>query len=185
MLRSVDSTSSELEETRVKRQTTTYTYVNSPLGEILLARNREGLTTISFQEGIHLQKPRSSWRRDEEPLSEAKDQIEAYFTGQLAVFDLPLAPRGTPFEKLVWEELIEIDYGRTASYSEIARRLHARSAARAVGAANRNNPLPIVVPCHRVIGANGDLKGYSGGREIKRTLLDHEAKYRSRFAESS
>ena len=183
MIRSGDSNSSELEEKHVKRQTTTYTYIDSPLGEILLARNQEGLTTISFQAGIHPKSPKSSWRLDEESLSEARDQIEAYFAGQLSAFDLPLEPRGTPFEKLVWEELIEIDYGRTASYSEIARKLHARSAARAVGAANRNNPLPIVIPCHRVIGANGDLKGYSGGREFKRALLDHETKFRSRLVQ--
>jgi methylated-DNA-[protein]-cysteine S-methyltransferase len=169
----------------VKCQKPTYTYIDSPLGKIFLARNRDGLTTISFQKGIHRQKPKSSWQRDEKSLRGAKGQVEAYFAGQLAVFDLPLAPHGTPFENLVWEELKEIDYGYTSSYSAIARRLHPHSSARAVGAANRNNPLPIVIPCHRIIGADGDLKGYSGGREIKQALLIHEAKYRSRFTTAS
>ena len=104
-------------------------------------------------------------------LREAVVQLEAYFAGELTDFDLPLEPRGTDFQLATWEALLEIPYGETISYAELARRIGKPAAVRAVGAANGANPLPIVIPCHRVIGSDGRLVGYGGGLEIKRFLL--------------
>ena len=108
-------------------------------------------------------------------LLEAADQLTAYFDGELREFDLPLAPRGTDFQRRVWDAVSAIPYGATASYSEIAAEVCTPAACRAVGAANGRNPLAIVVPCHRVIGAAGALTGYGGGLDRKRALLDLEA----------
>lgn len=107
-------------------------------------------------------------------LKEAARQLESYFAGELKEFTLPLAPEGTEFMKKVWAALCEIPYGRTASYKEIAEKIGAPKAARAVGLANNRNPLPIFIPCHRVIGADGSLVGYAGGLEMKKKLLDLE-----------
>ena len=104
-------------------------------------------------------------------LREAERQLRAYFAGELRQFDLPLEPAGTPFQQRVWTELLRIPYGETRSYMEVARSIGAPAAVRAVGAANGANPLPIVVPCHRVIGAGGKLVGYGGGLPLKRRLL--------------
>jgi methylated-DNA-[protein]-cysteine S-methyltransferase len=108
-------------------------------------------------------------------LLDAADQLRAYFAGELREFDLPLAPRGTPFQREVWAAVAAVPYGRTATYSEIAAAVGRPSACRAVGAANGRNPLPVIVPCHRVIGAAGALTGYGGGLDRKRSLLDLEA----------
>ena len=115
------------------------------------------------------------WERTEEPFREAIAQLGAYFQRRLRRFDLALAPEGTPFERDVWSALREIPYGETVSYSELARRIGRPAASRAVGAANGKNPIPIIVPCHRVIGANGSLTGFGGGLGLKRRLLDLEA----------
>jgi methylated-DNA-[protein]-cysteine S-methyltransferase len=108
-------------------------------------------------------------------LEPARRQLEAYFRGELRDFDLPLAPRGTPFQLRVWAELRNIPYGRTISYGELSRRLGDPALTRAVGAANGANPISIIIPCHRVIGADGALVGYGGGLDVKRKLLDLEA----------
>ena len=108
-------------------------------------------------------------------LLDAADQLRAYFAGELREFDLPLAPRGTPFQLSVWDAVSAIPYGSTATYAEIGAAIGRPSACRAVGAANGRNPLPLIVPCHRVIGAAGALTGYGGGLERKRSLLDLEA----------
>ncbi|MBK9168153.1 MAG: methylated-DNA--[protein]-cysteine S-methyltransferase [Bryobacterales bacterium] len=107
-------------------------------------------------------------------VAEALRQLHAYFAGELHEFDLPLAPEGTPFQRRVWEALRAIPYGETRSYGDIAKAIGAPKASRAVGAANGRNPIPVVVPCHRVIGADGSLTGFGGGLAIKRTLLDLE-----------
>src|SRR5690606_197001 len=117
------------------------------------------------------------WRRDDEAFAEARSQLEAYFAGELREFDLPLAPEGTPFQKAAWAAVCEIPYGETRTYGEQAARLRQPNASRAVGAANGRNPLGIVIPCHRVIGASGKLTGYYGGLRIKETLLELEAKH--------
>ncbi|HMJ21899.1 MAG TPA: methylated-DNA--[protein]-cysteine S-methyltransferase, partial [Terriglobales bacterium] len=110
-------------------------------------------------------------RHDAVPLTETIRQLQAYFAGELENFNLPLAPEGTPFQKEVWQRLCDISYGQTISYGELARRIGNPKASRAVGLANGSNPIPIVIPCHRVIGSNGKLTGYGGGLPIKEKLL--------------
>jgi methylated-DNA-[protein]-cysteine S-methyltransferase len=119
----------------------------------------------------------ADWRRDDEaaPFPEARRQLAAYFAGDLREFDLPLSAGGTPFQRQVWDALMKIPYGETVSYGELARGLGNPGAARAVGLANGNNPIGIIVPCHRVIGANGKLVGYAGGMPNKQALLALEA----------
>jgi len=154
-----------------------WTTVDSPVGELRIVENHGAITAIEF----------SPWRPpgDARPLGERDDshpvlaecvrQLQAYFDRELREFDLPLAPQGTEFQQRVWKELLEIGYGETASYGEIAARLgHTNAASRAVGLANGRNPIPIVIPCHRVIGADGSLTGYAGGMDRKQTLLSLE-----------
>ena len=124
--------------------------------------------------------PDPGWVRD--PLPDATDQLRAYFAGSLARFELRLAPRGTPFQRGVWDALTEIPYGTTTSYGALAARIGRPGASRAVGAANGRNPLPVVIPCHRVIGADGTLTGYGGGLERKQALLGLERAQRPLFA---
>ena len=151
---------------------TAYIHLDTPIGRLLLAAGEDGLREIQFEGGRHPQRAGEGWEAGEtEVLREAREQLGAYFAGWLREFELPLAPRGNPFELRVWKALLEIPYGTTCSYSEIARRLGDLEATRAVGAANGANPLPIVVPCHRVIGADGSLVGYGGGLDVKRYLL--------------
>ena len=112
--------------------------------------------------------------RDPRPFRDLREQLAQYFAGRRRTFSLKLAPAGTDFQQATWRALVEIPYGETASYAEIARRVGRPAASRAVGAANGANPLPIVVPCHRVIGADGSLTGFGGGLPIKRALLELE-----------
>jgi methylated-DNA-[protein]-cysteine S-methyltransferase len=149
---------------------TLYDTIDSPLGELLVAGDGDALT------GLHMDgTPLAGWRRDPTAFRTAADQLRAYFAGELREFDLPLAPPGTPFQREVWDALRTVPYGRTVSYSELAAAVGRPGAARAVGAANGRNPIAIVIPCHRVIGAAGALTGYGGGIERKRRLLDLEA----------
>ena len=150
--------------------------VDSPVGGLRLLAGGNGLREISFERGRR-PKPRlpDGATRSEEPFREAIRQLDAYFAGELETFDLALAPEGTPFQLGVWRLLAKIPYGETTSYGELARRLDRPDAARAVGAANGSNPIPIVIPCHRVVGANGSLTGFGGGLDAKRWLLRHEA----------
>ncbi len=152
-----------------------YCETSTPVGRLLLTGDEDALRGISFQSGRHPAEVPEAWQRAEEPFRDAIAQLAAYFAGRLRRFDLALAPEGTPFQREVWSALTEIPYGETVSYSELARRIGRPAATRAVGAANGRNPLPIVVPCHRVIGANGSLTGFGGGLSIKRRLLDLEA----------
>ncbi len=155
-------------------KTTYFTYVDSPAGRLLLAGDDRGLKLISFPEGKGARKPESTWVQDEKPFLDAVGQLREYFAGKRREFDLPLAPEGTPFQLKTWQTLRGIPYGGTTSYGEIARRIGKPKAIRAVGAANGRNPLPIVVPCHRVIGSDGSLTGYGGGMAIKKMLLELE-----------
>jgi methylated-DNA-[protein]-cysteine S-methyltransferase len=155
---------------------TRYTTIDSPIGELLLGGDAAGaLTDLHMQAAPRPFPVPTDWQRDDGALVPAVAQLREYFAGERRAFALPLAPSGSPFERRVWQELLEIPYGETASYGEIARRIGAPSAARAVGLANGRNPIAVVVPCHRVIGANGSLTGYGGGLERKRWLLDLEA----------
>ena len=151
-----------------------FTHVASPVGPLLLAAEGQGLLAIRFARKGQPARPEAGWREDRGRFDEVARQLELYFAGRLRDFALELAPRGTPFQLEVWESLRRIPYGRTISYGELARYLGRPAASRAVGAANGRNPLPIVVPCHRVIGAGGELTGFGGGLEIKRALLELE-----------
>ena len=148
-----------------------YATLDSPLGPVLVAADAAGLCRISFQAGTRPVQPVAGWVRDDAALADALTQLRAYFAGRLQRFELPLSARGTPFQERVWQALRGIPYGRTISYGELARRVGQPTAARAVGAANGRNPLPVVVPCHRVIGASGQLTGFTGGLTLKAGLL--------------
>lgn len=147
---------------------------DSPVGGLLLAGNHGALARVHFQAGPCPLRPPPHWREDAAPFAPALAQLQEYFAGLRRVFELPLAPRGTAFQLRVWQALREIAYGETVSYGELARGLGLAGGARAVGLANGANPLPIIVPCHRVIGADGSLTGFGGGLPIKRALLSLE-----------
>jgi len=153
---------------------TLYDTIDSPIGELLLAGDGRSLSAVHMDGS-----PRPGWRRDPHALREAAGQLRAYFAGELREFDLPLAPEGTPFQREVWSALREIPYGTTISYAELAAAVGRPHAARAVGAANGRNPVAVVIPCHRVIGASGALTGYGGGLARKRLLLDLESGQRA------
>ncbi|MDR1075747.1 MAG: methylated-DNA--[protein]-cysteine S-methyltransferase [Xanthomonadaceae bacterium] len=148
-----------------------YDAFGTPVGLLTVAADAQGIRHILFARNRYDAEGRDQWRRDPDALRQAREQLLEYFHGQRRHFDLPLAPVGTPFQLQVWRTLTEIPYGATWSYGELARRVRRPSAARAVGAANGRNPLPIVLPCHRVIGANGQLTGFGGGLEAKAILL--------------
>jgi methylated-DNA-[protein]-cysteine S-methyltransferase len=154
--------------------TTWYTTVPSPLGELLLSATGDGLTGLFMRTRRGLPAV-DRWRRDDDRFAAARAQLAAYFAGELRAFDLPLAPRGTPFQLRVWQGLRGLPYGATVSYGRLAERIGSPGGARAVGLANGRNPISIVVPCHRVIGADGTLTGYGGGLDRKRWLLALEA----------
>ena len=154
--------------------TPTMTYwheIDSPVGSLLLAGDGIRLRHVGFQCGTHPQRPQPGWTAARGPFEAAIAQFEEYFAGRRREFDLPLAPDGTDFQRRVWRALTAIPYGQTISYGELARRIGNPRASRAVGLANGANPLPIIVPCHRVIGANGSLTGFGGGLPIKQALL--------------
>ncbi len=157
-----------------------YATIESPLGALLLAWKERGLTRVSFLDGSKAIEPASDWMAASEPAFGARAQLDSYFAGSLTQFDLPLAPSGTAFQQAVWSELTRVPFAETASYGKIARRVGRPKASRAVGAASGNNPLPIIVPCHRAVGSDGSLTGYSGGMEIKEFLLAHEARCAAR-----
>lgn len=137
----------------------------------MLMADDAGLRRIDFVNGRSPVRSDPHWRESAEYLGETVRQLLAYFAGELEAFDLPLVPQGTPFQLAVWKRLCEIPYGETISYGELARRVGNPNASRAVGLANGSNPIPIVIPCHRVIGSNGKLTGYGGGLPIKEKLL--------------
>lgn len=163
-----------------------YTWMESPVGKLLLAADNLGLRHVIFSGGRELAEPRPDWcpnlKGDIAPLAETIRQLRAYFAGELHDFDLPLAPQGPAFHQRVWRALCKIPYGETISYGELARRVGSPNASRAVGRANGANPIAIVIPCHRVIGSNGKLTGYGGGLPRKEFLLGLERKQSSLFA---
>jgi methylated-DNA-[protein]-cysteine S-methyltransferase len=145
-----------------------YSIFNSPVGPLMLVGDEKALTAL-YLPGRH--PATAGLTRDDARFAEESRQLAEYFEGSRSSFDFPLRPAGGPFQRRVWEELRAIPYGETASYGELARRLGAPGSARAVGAANGRNPLPIVIPCHRVIGSNGQLVGFGGGLPVKQWLL--------------
>ena len=154
-----------------------YCYLDTPIGDLLLAGDEEGLSLVGFPEGSMRRDPDPDWIYNEKPFADARQQLSEYFDGERKEFDLPLHLSGTEFQLLVLEELKKIPYGETTSYGDIAKRIGRPNAMRAVGAANGRNPIPIIVPCHRVIGATGDLTGFGGGLGTKEALLRLEAEH--------
>lgn len=155
-------------------ETISYTEMESPIGKLRLAGNEKGLRQLSFVSGQHTRAVAKEWVRDEKPFKEATRQLRAYFRGELKEFDLALEMQGTDFQKSVWNELRKIPYGETRSYGQVAKRIGNPKAMRAVGAANGQNPIAIIVPCHRVIGSSGSLTGFGGGMDCKKRLLELE-----------
>ena len=161
-----------------------YTAMDSPIGPLLLASTEDGLCFIEFGEEQDSLSSLQRWCkknflgvypvRDDRRNELVKKQLQEYFSGEREKFDLPLVLYGTPFQKTVWKQLTKIPYGQTRSYKEIAQAIGASKAVRAIGGANNRNPIPIVIPCHRVIGTNGALVGYGGGLPIKEYLLGLE-----------
>ena len=153
-----------------------YTTIDSPFGEVLIAGTEAGLHQVVFQAGTQPVTPAANWIKDPAPLEDAAHQLREYFAGRLTHFNLPLAPQGTAFRKKVWFHLAQLPYGKIISYRDLAEQVGNPKACRAVGAANGANPIPIIIPCHRVIGSNGKLTGYAGGLPIKEGLLALERK---------
>ena len=153
-----------------------YDLVESPVGELLLVDRGAGLAGLYIPPHRWGPEVGAAWTRDPAPFAEVHAQLAAYWAGELRAFDVRLDMRGTPFQQRVWELLCGIPFAETISYGELARRTGDPGAARAVGAANGRNPVSIVVPCHRVIGASGALVGYGGGLDVKAVLLAHEAR---------
>ncbi|TWT17857.1 methylated-DNA--[protein]-cysteine S-methyltransferase [Luteimonas marina] len=150
-------------------------FVDSPVGPLFVAADDDGLRAIEFRDNRHPVKRDGDWREgDNATLRKAGRQLDEYFAGKRRAFDLPLSPHGTEFQRKVWSTLATIPYGETISYAQLAARVGRSSATRAVGAANGRNPLPIVLPCHRVIGADGSLTGFGGGLPTKQFLLKLE-----------
>lgn len=155
---------------------TTFTIYTSPVGPLLLTTDGTGLTGLHFEpHDIDPNPIDTAWERDTAPFAVVIAQLDEYFAGTRKDFDIPLHPTGTPFQLKVWEQLRAIPYGETISYGTLARRIANPNASRAVGLANGRNPIAIIVPCHRVIGADGSLTGYGGGMDRKRFLLGLEA----------
>jgi methylated-DNA-[protein]-cysteine S-methyltransferase len=154
-----------------------YSYLESPIGTLLIVGDDEAIRRIEFPKNGKARRPESGWvESGRGAVAETIRQLREYFAGRRSEFDLPLAPEGTEFQRMVWRRLQEIPYGETISYGELAKRVGNAKASRAVGAANGQNPIPIVIPCHRVIGSNGKLTGFGGGLPTKEALLALEAR---------
>ena len=163
-----------------------YHMMASPVGLLFLARTERGLRYLEYMDRKSLKRliashadtsPDATWEPSLLELKEVVDGLDAYFNGMLHQFEVPLDPVGSDFQRKVWHSLSEIPFGQTRTYGQIAKAIRQPKATRAVGLANNQNPIAIIVPCHRVIGANGSLTGYGGGLHRKRWLLDHEARF--------
>lgn len=157
--------------------TTYYTTMPSPIDDLLLVSDGDALTGLYMDQSRDGRAVEASWQRDPGPFREVVRQLQAYFEGRQGPFDLPIRLQGSAFQQVVWAALRELRAGERISYGELARRIGRPGAGRAVGLANGRNPISIIVPCHRVIGARGSLTGYGGGLIRKRWLLDHEARF--------
>jgi methylated-DNA-[protein]-cysteine S-methyltransferase len=148
-----------------------YSLYDSPVGELLLTGDGDALTGLYFPSGSKAAAAQADWRRDDGLFAPVVRELDAYFAGELTAFSIGLAPRGTDFQRRVWDLLLGIPYGTTTTYGALAAELGGPRVSRAVGLANGSNPIAIIIPCHRVIGANGKLTGYGGGIERKQFLL--------------
>jgi len=154
-----------------------YDFHESPYGRMLLVANDDGLCGVYFDGQKHLRKIEPQWRRDAShpALRQAKRELTEYFAGERKRFEVALAPEGTPFQRAVWNAISTVGFGQTISYAELARKAGRAGSARAAGAATGRNPIGVIVPCHRIVGADGSLTGYAGGLPIKRALLALES----------
>lgn len=159
----------------MSQQPMNYTWIRTPIGTLLIAGDRSGLRTIRFEDGGKAAEPEAGWTRDDRAFRDVCRQLDEWFAGGRKSFEVDLAPEGTKFQKAVWTALRAIPYGEVRSYRQIAEVIGRPSACRAVGAANGANPIPIIIPCHRVIGSNGSLTGFGGGLAAKRWLLELES----------
>jgi len=155
---------------------TYYSWFESPVGPLLLAGTKAGLNLVSFSAVTRTKSADSEWHEDSAVFTEVVDQLKSYFAGERKAFDLPLVLEGTTFQERVWTALQNIPYGETVSYKVLAERVGSPKAVRAVGAANGANPIPIIIPCHRVIGNDGSLTGFGGGLPLKKRLLELESR---------
>lgn len=157
-----------------------FSSIDSPYGSLLLTSDGRGLSGL--YPANHPRPPSlgTGWRRADSYFTGVKEQLDAYFAGKLMRFDVTLSPNGSAFQRSVWDALVDVKFGETLTYGELAARLGQPTASRAVGLANSRNPISIIVPCHRIIGADGSLTGYAGGLEMKQSLLRHEAAVRDR-----
>lgn len=153
-----------------------HTTMQSPVGPLLMAADDDGLRVIHFVNGRRPRRPSREWVENARPFKDVIAQLKEYFAGKREEFEVPLVLDGTEFQMRVWSNLQTIPYGKTTSYGEIARKIGSPEGARAVGLANGQNPIPIIIPCHRVIGSNGDLTGFGGGLPIKKKLLELESR---------
>jgi len=155
---------------------TYYSWFESPVGVLLLAGSEAGLKLVSFSARTRTKSVDADWHQDSAVFTDVVDQLKSYFAGERKAFDLPLVLEGTTFQKRVWTALQNIPYGETVSYKVLAERVGSPKAVRAVGAANGANPIPIIIPCHRVIGNDGSLTGFGGGLPLKKRLLELESR---------
>ena len=160
--------------------TTYYHYYTAPIGKLLLAGDGECLNLLGFPSGSMARRHKDGWIKDSSPFKEVMLQLASYFSGELSEFQVCLAPNGTKFQEMVWDALMKIPYGETWSYGQLAEHIGKPKASRAVGAANGLNPIPVIIPCHRVIGSNGKLTGFGGGVETKQYLLNLESEIERR-----
>ena len=151
-----------------------YEQMPSPIGPLFLVADDEGLREVRFELERRAHAPQDGWVHSAQKLAEVRRQLEEYFAGERLTFDLFLKPQGTDFQQSVWHALTTIPYAVTTSYGQISQQIQRPKASRAVGAANGRNPIPIIIPCHRVIGSNGTLTGFAGGLAAKQWLLEHE-----------
>ncbi len=151
-----------------------YDILPSPIGDLLIIAQEFALREIIFQteEQAHTIKP--EWIHGSELIDQTKNELKSYFAGHLKQFSIQVNPHGTPFQKQIWKEVLAIPHGQVCSYQDVAKNINNSSACRAVGRANSQNPIPIIIPCHRVIGKSGKLTGYAGGLDRKQTLLELE-----------
>lgn len=156
-----------------------FEYLDSPLGELLIVGDGVHVTRLYLPNHKRTVQPEASWQQAVHPFEQARQELAEYFAGERQAFEVPIKAGGTPFQQRVWQQLVRIPFGVTISYAELARRVGQPNASRAVGNANGRNPISIIVPCHRVIGADGRLTGYAGGLDNKRWLLDWERGERS------
>lgn len=158
-----------------EQQALSYTYMDSPVGPLTLVGDKDALHILNFPSTTSNAELKPEWQKTDAPFTEVIKQLTAYFAGDLRQFDLPLYFSGTDFQNRVWRQLATIPFGETRSYGQMATGLGSPGASRAVGSANNKNPLAIILPCHRVIGADGSMVGFGGGLPIKTFLLTHEA----------